>query len=917
MWFLMFSPGNHELQDLSEQLQDLSEQLQGLIESLERLTHQKEQLESRIAVLEAQQVAAARQPRAPAPSRVSPRIPAPLPPPQPFGPPRRSQTEIGTPPAYVPQPAAAVPIRAQNLETRLGLTWVNRVAVITLLLGTAFLFKYGVDNDWFGPAVRVGLGILAAAISLGLGHRLWRKNHKVFAQGITGFGLALGYLTFWAAASPYSLIPDGAAFLLMCGITLGAVRLSLWYESQTIPILAVLGAYLTPVALSTNEDHSWILFGYVFLVNLGALALGRVRRWRVLEPLALGATALLYLSWSLGWLGEATRPVATLFALAFYAQFSVTRELAVWTAVQILAPLAMGLVREPAGLPWGLAFVAGGLAVADVRRWKIAPLWTLAGFLVPACFWLATSQGLGDPNVAAIGLSAGFVLFFLWAPFWLLVRARELRTLDLWLIVANAAAYFALAYHELNPSYHAYMGLLAVGLGLLHLLPARMLIGSGARLSLGVALAFAALAVPIQFSGLPITVGWALVAAGVAWIAARFSDRWMRLGAGVLFLLVLSRLLLIDAWVYSSPSDYRFLLNARLLTFAVSACSLWLAAEFTAPALAEAVVGAYAAGHLVLLFGLSLEIAGLVHRSVTDFNQTNVLAVAIALLMTVYAAGLVTLGLLTRTAVNRILGLGLVAFVVAKLYLMDVWQLDVVFRVAAFLALGGLLLGVSYLYSPYKRALARNHLRTIAAFAAAAVAAVALVALYLGPIRNRAMSFASASEKSVKNNSPANQPVPSDSPKYLVSQANPAPPKPGAGEPKQAPAAASVKPPATTQVLTPAPTAVLAPVKGLPAASLAAGAHSSTIRTLAPSWFWACADGKTQPGRILPGGSSLEIAFSRQAKVLVGNAAAVEIVLDGKPLGPLGPEGRARVVELTPDGFHLVSSLKSQDCENP
>jgi hypothetical protein len=86
---------------------------------------------------------------------------------------------------------------------------------------------------------------------------------------------------------------------------------------------------------------------------------------------------------------------------------------------------------------------------------------------------------------------------------------------------------------------------------------------------------------------------------------------------------------------------------------------------------------------------------------------------------------------------------------------------------------------------------------------------------------------------------------------------------------------------------------------------------------LAPSWIWSCADGKAQRGRLLPGGSSLQIDFSRQAKVLIGNAAAVEMALDGKPLGPLGPEGRARVVELTPAGFHLASSLGSQNCEKP
>jgi uncharacterized membrane protein len=53
------------------------------------------------------------------------------------------------------------------------------------------------------------------------------------------------------------------------------------------------------------------------------------------------------------------------------------------------------------------------------------------------------------------------------------------------------------------------------------------------------------------------------------------------------------------------------------------------------------------------------------------------------------------------------LGLGLLGAVIAKLYLSDVWQLGRVFRITAFLALGALLLAVSYLYSRFKPSLDR------------------------------------------------------------------------------------------------------------------------------------------------------------------------------------------------------------------
>jgi uncharacterized membrane protein len=70
---------------------------------------------------------------------------------------------------------------------------------------------------------------------------------------------------------------------------------------------------------------------------------------------------------------------------------------------------------------------------------------------------------------------------------------------------------------------------------------------------------------------------------------------------------------------------------------------------------------------------------------------------------------------LARLGVDRILGLGLLAIVVFKLYLYDVWQLNRIYRVVAFAILGALLLITSFVYSRYKTVIEnwwRNENRT-------------------------------------------------------------------------------------------------------------------------------------------------------------------------------------------------------------
>ena len=612
------------------------------------------------------------------------------------------------PPAPVPLPSResdgavlpAAPPEPVHLETTLGLNWINRVAVVTLLFGTAFLFKYGVDNDWFGPGVRVALGIGAAIISLLAGDRLWRRGQTIFAQGIVGLGLALLYLSIYAAAMLYHLVPQTLAFLAMCGVTAGAAGLAVLYASQAVAVIAMIGGYLTPPALSTGEDHPWILFGYVFLLNLGALLLARKRQWNALEPIAGIATILLYAGWFATWYSDVNRLVATVFAFAFYAQFTAATVSELWAVFQLGSSIALALIWRGQShfVGWNLTLVAAGLATAYKRSWTVAPLWILGCFWLP--FWLWYSPDAPSAPIFA-AISVVFLIFFGWT----LWRGPE-RAPGFALIAANAAIYYAASYTLLNPAHHQYMGLLAAAVGGIHLLLARHFEAhsDGQRLTIGVALTFVTLAVPIQFAGFRITIAWALEGTALAWLSARFNSDWLRGACWSALTLVIFRLLVFDVFVYSQSSQYSTLLNTRFLTFAVSTVALWLSAKFLPTALSAL---AYVAGHAVFLFGLSLEIGGWVSRNVLPENQSGVQIVAISVMLTIYAVMLVMIGVKTQASIHRLLGLALAVLVVAKLYLVDVWVLGRLFRITAFLALGVLLLALSYLYSRLRQVLDR------------------------------------------------------------------------------------------------------------------------------------------------------------------------------------------------------------------
>jgi uncharacterized membrane protein len=672
------------------------ERLEAISQALARLLRRQDEIESRFTRMEAAMgIHTAPPPVVATPPAVPPPLPLPVAPIQDAAPPPLQ--EQPPPPPIPPSPA---------LETRIGLNWINIIGVVTLIFGAAFFFKYAVDNNWVGPGARVALGIVAAMLSLFFGDRLWTKGQKIFGQGITGLGLALLYLSFWAAFAVYHLIPQPASFLLMVLTTAASVVFAMRYESQLIAVLGMLAGYWTPGALSTGEPHPWVLFSYVFLLNLGGLALTRLRRWRALEILACLATILWYGAWLFESAAASDHMVATVFAIAFYVQFCCADANLLWAVAQLAGPIAILNIWNTSHefLSLMLVYAVGGLIVAEIRRWAEVPSWTLV------CYWgIYFFSGKSDPEVRFLYITAAFALFFSWIIWWAVIQKRPLRKTDLAVMAVNAAAYFGASYYLLNPNYHAYMGLFAAALGGLNLLLAKLVWNPEAveekdtwpaLLAVAVTLTFLTLAVPIQFAGFRITIAWALEGAALAWISARFQSTRMSIGASVVLLLAFWRLFTVDTVYYTGIKDVALFANPRFLTFAVTAIALFAAAKFFSDRVQKQ--ACYVGAHVVTLMALGLELVSWVQKSVASADQFETTTVSISILMALYALFLVTLGVATKTAINRILGLGLMALVVVKLYISDVWELGYLFKIVAFIGLGVLLISMSYLYSRFR-----------------------------------------------------------------------------------------------------------------------------------------------------------------------------------------------------------------------
>ncbi len=212
---------------------------------------------------------------------------------------------------------------SHGLESRFGLTIVNRIGAITLAIGIVFFFKYAVDNKWITASGRVVLGLVAGLILIGVADWLRKRGQRVFSQGVCGCGLAILYISLYASFAYYQLVPQAAAFVAMVAASALAVFLSFRYEHPAIAALGLIGGFLTPPLLQKGAIHPWFLFPYLLILDVSSFGLTIRRRWFILQVIAFVGTTTLFLEWA-SVHGPGNTGVGLLFLCVFFGLFWIT-----------------------------------------------------------------------------------------------------------------------------------------------------------------------------------------------------------------------------------------------------------------------------------------------------------------------------------------------------------------------------------------------------------------------------------------------------------------------------------------------------------------------------------------------------------------------------------------------------------------
>jgi uncharacterized membrane protein len=240
---------------------------------------------------------------------------------------------------------------------------VVKVGAIVLFFGIGFFLKYAVEHNKFPIELRLVSSAIAALVLLVIGWRL-RTQRQDYALVLQGAGVGILYLTVFAAAKLYGLLPLALAFGVMISIVALSGLLAVLQNAKALAIFGAAGGFLAPILVSTGAGNHVMLFSYYALLNAGILGIALFRAWRGLNVLGFLFTFVIGSLWGYRYYQPAffasTEPFLILFFLYYIA-------IAVLFAHR--QPLALrGYVDGT--IVFGVPVVAFGLQVGLVRSYE-------------------------------------------------------------------------------------------------------------------------------------------------------------------------------------------------------------------------------------------------------------------------------------------------------------------------------------------------------------------------------------------------------------------------------------------------------------------------------------------------------------------------------------------------------------------
>ena len=326
-----------------------------------------------------------------------------------------------------------------DIEGLVGRYGTVALAALTILVGVGAFLQWAIERITVGPATRVALGLVAAAVVAALGYRLRSRGARQYGNTLIGLALAIVHVDAWGAGPQLHVIPSSVA-LAIAAVASAVVAVLAWREQeQSLFAVGTGGALLAPFVTSDRSGRiiALLVYGLVVL-SIGFYAL-RGRSWQLARTIMLvGGVVYVFGALFAMPTGAAamvrTAPAAFALACAWGALTLSGAEHARPLARAYLGALLSALLWDISGYAEGpaeriipLALVGSVTAYASLRFSGRRPLYgdeLTDGVLLPLALLVAALASLADPFT-----TRGAMLAALWgalalAAWWGLTAER-------------------------------------------------------------------------------------------------------------------------------------------------------------------------------------------------------------------------------------------------------------------------------------------------------------------------------------------------------------------------------------------------------------------------------------------------------------------------------------------------------------
>lgn len=560
-------------------------------------------------------------------------------------------------------PLPRVPASPLSSEQWIGQRVLLAVGVVALILAAGYLLRLSFDRGWISPMMRCLGGALSGIAVGAIGWRL-QPRYRTYGAALVGCGAAIIYLSVWAAARLYGVLPPTTGLVGLALVSVALAMIAYAINVEALGTTAALGAFFAPILLGRDQGNPELLLLYLASMAAGLGLVAARRRWR----LTMFVVALSY--FGVAYSGAADRGPP--WGMLLYGVVGGTIGIHVglrerWWETRFLS-FGGGwafLVAASNHLPQRWAILAGGLLLA-------APLWWYA---------MRATQVLPlhlSPTPGVPGWSMGEAFYFFLTPFLLGWAVRHLA--PAWFDQRSGLVALIVAVPYLIAGYH-------------RMRPVFALVGAGA---LG-------MAAWQHWDGVERV--WALLALTLLWAAIdhrllRDDGRWYALGT----LWASLDQLFTGALLQRSAADPAFVgswplaLWGSVALIVALAAGVWRAvmASGTAPTVRGAL---WALGGAMALFGVTGEIGRYFELKPLSSKEASLAAgLAVSAWWLIFAAALIGVGFRRSLKPARIAGLVVAGLAVIKVLIFDLSSLDALYRVGSVFILGLVFLLLAYLY---------------------------------------------------------------------------------------------------------------------------------------------------------------------------------------------------------------------------